>query len=201
MNAREGMRRLGVFLGILGMLAGTVVGWPEFELYRNQRQQYKKFESLMSRDAMKDTLRQISALSEFGRQIKRKYPGSYDDLSDARVGWRTADKYPDLYDSFKDGKISPRATSKPDWFVINAPNQPVIVVQVKEDGIKEVVLDEDTYGIQEIQLTSGEKIDRKSEPSEGMLATAFGLPLIGFLLPWGGLRALTWVATGFFHRQ
>jgi hypothetical protein len=44
----------------------------------------------------------MATIEDLGRRVKAKYPGAYDDLSDAELGRRVKSKYPGAYDDFID---------------------------------------------------------------------------------------------------
>lgn len=53
--------------------------------------------------------------------------------------------------------------------------------------------------VQSIRRAAGPLVERTPAPA---VADYFGLliyPVFGFLVPWGSIRALTWVATRFFQ--
>src|SRR5207245_7112451 len=51
-----------------------------------------------------------ATVADLGRQVKAKYPGTYNDLDDAELGRRVKTKYPCDYDDFAD---VPSAAAKP----------------------------------------------------------------------------------------
>ena len=76
-----------------------------------------------------------------------------------------------------------------------------VVVKVNLGGIKEVYADE-VGMIAEIDLTTGELIPRTEPPAQlKVYLLPLMYPLIGFLLPWGGISLLAWVGTGFVERR
>jgi hypothetical protein len=71
------------------------------------------------------------------------------------------------------------------------------------DPIKAVNADK-TGAISSIELTTGERVHREPDTFKAHLALAASLllpfcyPVIGFLVPWGAIRACVWVGSGFF---
>jgi hypothetical protein len=53
-------------------------------------------------------------------------------------------------------------------------------------------------GIFQIYLSSGEAVRRTEPPHPIAYLRLLLYPLLGFLLPWGAVRLLTWVGSGFF---
>jgi len=53
MNAREGFRRLGLVLGVIGFLGGAIAGYIFFDDIWQQRARYKAFSSLVNSPEVK----------------------------------------------------------------------------------------------------------------------------------------------------
>ena len=69
-------------------------------------------------------------------------------------------------------------------------------------GIKEIVWDRDHVwndggGIYSIETLGGETLQPWSAPSAWEYLFATVMPIIGFIIPWGLIRAIGWVMTGF----
>jgi hypothetical protein len=54
-----------------------------------------------------------STIVDLGQKVKAKYPGQYDDLSDAEVGQKVKIKFPGQYDDFKDVAPAPPPAGVP----------------------------------------------------------------------------------------
>jgi hypothetical protein len=65
------------------------------------------------------------------------------------------------------------------------------------DGISGVHLDA-ARTVVAIELSTGESIHRVEAPPLRAYLPIIGCPILGFLLPWGTIRILTWVGSGFF---
>jgi hypothetical protein len=52
--------------------------------------------------------------------------------------------------------------------------------------------------ISSIELSTGESVQLVDPPALNACLIPLLYPVFGFLLPWSGIRVLTWVATGFF---
>jgi hypothetical protein len=72
-------------------------------------------------------------------------------------------------------------------------------VSVNLDGIKLVAVDEAGL-VSWIELSTGESVQRTEAPHIKAYVTVLLYPILGFLLPWSGMRTLTWVGSGFFER-
>jgi hypothetical protein len=53
----------------------------------------------------------MKTTKDLGRQVKKKYPGQYNDLSDEEVGRLVKRKYPDAYDDYQDTSLSVTGSS------------------------------------------------------------------------------------------
>jgi hypothetical protein len=53
--------------------------------------------------------------------------------------------------------------------------------------------------VTEVDLTTGEKIERPKSSTSFLYLVVLNLlfPALGFLLPWGAIKATTWIVTGF----
>jgi hypothetical protein len=70
------------------------------------------------------------------------------------------------------------------------------VVSVNADGISDVLLDS-AGAVASIHFTDGETV-RKAEFPVFPFAV-FLYPILGFLVPWGAIRTMTWIEEGFFR--
>jgi len=73
-----------------------------------------------------------------------------------------------------------------------------ILVSVGLDGIKQVGVDKAGL-VFSIETSTGAWVDRTEAPALKAYLIPILYPIIGFLLPWGGIRVLTWVGSGFFQ--
>src|SRR5207244_2369331 len=79
MNAREGMRRVGIVLGILGGAAGGFVGHGEAQALWNLRSAHNRFELLMASPMMQTIIKQMATKQiQFERNIYQ-FPDSFTD--------------------------------------------------------------------------------------------------------------------------
>lgn len=79
-------------------------------------------------------------------------------------------------------------TIAPGWLVLSQTANP--------DGIKEVTVNGSKL-VSSIELSTGELVPRAESPHLTAYLLLLLYPVIGFLLPWGCIRILTWVGTGF----
>lgn len=74
-------------------------------------------------------------------------------------------------------------------------------IGVDHDGIGKVMVDQAGL-ISSVELATGESVQRTAAPSLTAYCSLILYPLLGFMLPWGIVRVLTWIGSGFFapHR-
>src|SRR5262245_3594767 len=68
---------------------------------------------------------------------------------------------------------------------------------VNVDGIKQVEVDRAGV-VSSIELSTGESVHRTEAPALKAYVSLLLYPMLGFLAPWGTIRVLTWVGSGFF---
>ncbi len=75
--------------------------------------------------------------------------------------------------------------------------KPVYMFTVQSEGIKGVGISSLDGHVLSIDLLSGEFVVDAKPASPVDYAGALALPVLGFLLPWGIIRALAWLILGF----
>jgi hypothetical protein len=162
MDFREGMRRIGLALGVCGAVLGGFVGYYLVDSLNQQRAHHQEFERLLSSPSL------------------------------AR-----------LFDE-RGGKTSIDINGNPIDFV------PFSLQEVHKDGIRSVHFDEEALArdrkmlrerVDWIKTEDGRSVYRSERPALGWYILALAFPLLGFLAPWGLVKALTWVAMGFSRSQ
>jgi hypothetical protein len=97
-----------------------------------------------------------------------------------------------------DWKLWKRDTENPATLPRDFFDKPgAILVSVGLDGIKQVAVDKAGL-VFSIEPSDGAWVDRTDAPALIAYIMPLLCPVFGFLLPWGGIRVLTWVGTGFF---
>jgi hypothetical protein len=151
MNVKEGVRRLGILVGICGGLLGGFFANKDLQILWNIHNAHQRFENLMASAAMREVAK--AALD----------------------------------------------TQTKEW-VKERSEHSATPVGVAKDGIEEVTVDR-TGRICSIELSTGESVQRVEPPSPKAYLLPLLYPFVGFLLPWGCIRVLTWVGSGFFVLQ
>ena len=175
MNVREGMRRLGILLGVCGGILGGFIAYSTAETLWNTGAAYRKFASLMASPAMHKVANDpFTPYGGFEVQSKKN-------------------KFGDI----------PVAESEDREIVSEGDgNGGVYLLQVhprlkgNADGIAKVHFDA-SQRVASIELTTGEPVPRTEDPKLRAYFALLAYPVFGFLLPWGGIRVFTWVGSGF----
>jgi hypothetical protein len=89
-----------------------------------------------------------------------------------------------------------QATAHGPWVPVREEREEPGAVSVNLDGIKQVTVDKDGL-ISSIELSTGESVQRADPPALKAYLIPLLYPILGFLLPWGSIRLLTWVGGGF----
>lgn len=190
MNVNEGLRRLGIVLGLLGAIAGGIAGfrvgrpaWSAFAAHR-------RFQSVLSSPTMVRASGAIRSYmstpgergaSETGSgKPARSGPPRYDPASGTIVREQVATDYRDIFDSVADSFI-------PDGQEF----------QLNTAGLRSVTSDE-SGKVVSIVLTDGEAISDESLNSKDLYQSLLW-PCAGFFVPWGALKLLVWIRTGFLQ--
>jgi hypothetical protein len=151
MNAREGFRRIGLLLGIIGAIVGIAGAWATFNgliWQHNRNVQFQK---------------------------------------DASEYWRVVTK---VRSNFDYGKFV-------DWFRAADAEYQSERQALADIGISNVVIKE-TH-ISSFTLTDGTYLIEHPISAFDCL-WPLTLPFIGFLVPWGTIKIIFWVISGFTHK-
>jgi hypothetical protein len=230
MNMREGMRRLGILLGVLGGMIGALAAYSTARELWSASQAHKRFESLMASRTMQEL---ASAAKDQWRTrnapeppIPPSPPGFKPETHwgslmatpaqvlqdpmfqglpleerrkvllrvDPSFGELARDQQDKVLSWKPDKKLGPPPdTLPPDFF-----DKPVrYLVAVNAGGIRDATVDQ-TGTVTSIRLVTGESVQRIPPASWRAWFSLLIYPLLGFLMPWGAIRALTWVGAGFF---
>jgi hypothetical protein len=267
MNVREGMRRLGILLGVSGAILGGFVSYSDAKAAWDSHRAYRRFESVMASPAMRkvakaaqdyqreywkgpwtrfrETIGRVTYadgaiwedVPEGTRHVAKLGPGKYRITTDAGTFEITTDEanpqasadlskltdeqlevYRDLL-AQKQGKAPfskqhradtaiptfeefKKEADSADWKLWKAEpersHEDQLLVLVNLDGIKDVMVDQ-AGDIDSIELTTGESIPKLTPPALRAYVIPLLYPILGFLLPWGAARVLTWVGSGSSH--
>lgn len=178
MNFSHGMRRLAIFVGVLGAVAGTFYAHRALHNVPAERYQYKVFETLAVSDVVK---KEQTWLLSARTQSKEKTP-DYDALAKKYGGVRG---------------VPPGLTAEP----ITPPVLPagfyrIVSTQVNSDRIKTIHWKPD-YSVDFFEMQDGGYLFPGASPSGWLYLLWVAYPALGFVLVWGTVRAIGWVVIGF----
>jgi hypothetical protein len=199
MNFREGFRRTGILLGILGACAGAVLTYatapPAWRAWR----EHKKFESLLTTT----TVRKATGASWFARH------------SPGKDKWKSCDdepngKWPQGYKTMGPCyETSAADKGRLHWTddgvgatVWNGETTVMLRLesfapQPNPDGIANIRYDANG-SVTLLELATGDVLVKTPSPPYFVeTLVPFSFPIIGFLLPWGVMKSISWVASGF----
>lgn len=172
MNRKEGTRRLGLFLGVAGAVAG---GFFSFGLVRTalqQRAAYKQFETASVR------------IEILGRDTQREYPETRE-MDRGDIGRRTLARYPQFWPW-----VTGRINREPELPKPSVADSTADALQASSWEPTEKESDWHAWGI---TTPDGETLDPTPEPSPFAYLLVLVLPVAGFVVPWGSVRAIGWV--------
>jgi len=168
-NLREGTRRLALLLGVLGAIAGGFASYLELQSVLSQRARHNRFEQLANSPVV---------------QQARKF--CFENSA-------TPDKRPSVrWD--RDGKLIP-----PYCFIpINDEHATDYTPsELNSGGIKTVHFQ--NREVASIEPQDGQTLYPTPSPSAWLYLLVALFPVFGFFIPWGAIRAIGWVAAGFFQ--
>jgi hypothetical protein len=189
MNVREGMRRLGIVLGVLGSAVGILSGFESAQNLWNAHITHQRFESLMASPTMLSIAKDIKW---------------FDTEDSKKADQLTADpdflKLSDDEQKYILGRVKRQGAASPTTGgTAPSDERHVMDVLVNLDGVKEVIVDKSGQ-ISSVILQTGESIPRTEQPTLMAFMSLILYPVGGFLAPWGTIRVLAWLASGFLSR-
>ena len=202
MNIREGMRRVGILLGAAGALVGGAVAFSQSQTVWGLRARHRRFEAVMATPTMQKVAKSVSTRASQAQPVPDPPTGYTLDPKPTRGGGLPPDAVPagkfvpPRLDQWEGAarEFDPVATEDVDGgeCLLNA--HPLL--KGNSDGINKVHVDAAKL-VTSIDLSTGEWVPRVDSPHLTAYLLLLLYPVIGFLLPWGGIRILTWVGIGF----
>lgn len=175
-NFREGMRRLGLLLGVLGACVGAVAAWEGTRTAWIALTEHRRFESVLASPTMRKVAK--AARADADAQIVSESAMTKIPLPPGAT------------------LVSPSAHASDPWEQA-ARDYKGQHVLVRLDGVDQVTVDK-TGLITSIDLSTGESVEKTDAPHIWAFLPLLLLPAIGFLVPWGLVRVMAWIAVGFF---
>lgn len=224
MNAKEGMRRVGLVAGVLGACVGSYVSYTYSVALLEQRHQHEEFQSLASSPVVRQEVLFLKNNLSLSKAAKTPRDASAKDPLHKAPEKVLADDDPNNpFNASKPGTPATPTAHKPNAFD-RAFATPLVVEnasvadafqkaddavdaigggskgwRIDEGGIKKIYFRPDGE-LKAIEKDDGVTVYASSSPPLWSYLLALVPTILGFLLPWGSLAVLTWVGTGFFQK-
>lgn len=212
MNLKEGMRRVGLTLGICGAIVGGFFAWIIVTPAWTEYQETRQFKNLLQTPTMQKVMKavhesrkeeseQSGPWSKYQAHLSLKEPDR--ERLDQIVQKMTANKDTEIsirkvVEDFQ-RKYGMTATTITASHALQNGDFAGKTVLVELDGVKQVDV-ERSGEITSIELMDGKKLSRGSREISllELLRMTLMPPAAGFLLPWALIKLLVWVVGGFF---
>ena len=185
MNLKEGTRRLALLFGAVGAIAGGVLAYAQFQSTMRQRANHQHFEQLANTSIVGQGFKGCfgtNAPSEHGPWDKYQTPRKMPQKSTAPPDTLSED----FFDKHPIFCIVPN--DDPNAADYTPPES-------NSAGIKTVHFE--NRRIASIETADGQTLYSTPAPGVWSYVLIAILPLLGFFIPWGAVRAIGWVVAGF----
>ena len=226
MNVKEGTRRLALLLGAIGAILGGFASYLEWQSILNQRERHNKFEQLAASDVVKSERnawplvlryvpqKAIEALRKLPESQQRDvlYTLTPEERADLLAKLKCAssrwgvdstatiqgnlsqvNRPPSLPKGYT---LDTPAPAKDDPYACSAETGDPPNSTINRNGIETIhwtrALEVDFF-----DMVDGQTLYAVPAPNRLLYLFAAILPLLGFILPWGLIRAVGWVGSGF----
>jgi hypothetical protein len=221
-NLREGMRRLALLLGVVGAILGGFASYLELQSILNQKERHNKFEQFAKSDVVRQEQKSWpltllyttdKALEAFRKLPKNQQLDVIDHLTRkekdellAKLNCKPLQQEESIAaETRKDLVTDPKY---PGWEVVPGPEKDVSNAcsaeasdppnsTINRNGINTIHWTK-TLEVDFLDMADGQVLYAESAPNRWLYLLVVILPLLGFGLPWGLIRAVGWVGTGFF---
>ncbi len=219
MNLREGTRRLALLLGAVGTILGGFGSYLELQTVLSQRVRHDQFEALANSDVVRQERKSWSLTLRYAPkeaiEALRKLPeGQQRDV----LRTLTQEEKNDLLAKLKcassdwgvdstaivQGNLS-RVENVPEGYTLDARPDPYAclaelidppISNVNKSGIQTISWSR-KLSVESIKIENGQTLYPTPSPAAWTYVLIALLPVFGFLIPWGAIRAVGWVVSGF----
>jgi hypothetical protein len=205
MNVREGMRRLGLTVGVLGSIAGGFVGYGQLLPLLTQRQQFKKFHALISSSIVTS---EIESLRVALNDLPLPPPGYKLDSVAPRKPSAVRDSPKPDWPRFVPPPVSSWEGPAPNYDKIAALCGEVGGWKVNKGGIGSIHFHANppcakgtASEVEMIETEDGQEVYRTDPPGFWSYVLIALFPTAGFFVPWGVLRTVMWIVLGFVNHH
>jgi len=221
MNFKEGMRRVALLVGALGIILGCFASYVVLRDAQRALVRYKEFDLLTKSDAVQQE-RNSWALTL--RYTPDKAIEAFRKLPENRqrdvFGGLAQDERADLVAKLKCEPLLPGSPSTPatlenlshvdpyaeyqhakdDPYACMAEETDPPTSAVNKGGIKAIHWSR-VLSVESIETEDGKTLYPTPSPSLRPYLLAIVFPVFGFVIPWASARALAWVGVGFFEKS
>lgn len=191
MNVRQGMKRLALFAGVLGAIAGGIVTFVFLSDVLEQRARHHAFERLANSDIVQHQrkLLQADPYAPNGGHAVTEWDAQGNPIQQPGGPTAPASSNSDPWAVVKEERSDPFASiAKP------------LPTEVDKDGIKAINWTHN-LGIESIDTEDGQTLYPQRSPGIWACLVPLFFPVLGFFVPWGLVSAVAWVGAGFAEKQ
>jgi len=199
MNLREGTRRLALLVGVVGVILGGFASYVELQTVLNRRALHNRFEQLTASDVVQHERKRLQTPPDFIPD-----PDPYAAIAkpiqiDPQTGERVTPQ---------PGQVDYDALAKKYGGTSDAANPPNTLpadfngweVTVNKGEIGTIYWGKN-LAIASIETDDGQRLYPTPAPTLWSYLLIAILPVLGFFVPWGAIRAIGWVGVGFIASQ
>jgi len=212
-NLREGTRRLALLLGAVGAILGGVVSYSQLQSLMRQRADHRQFGLLANSGLVQEAKSWITlAPEQRDKALAQMTPEHKSQLAKA-LGFNGTPRFNpnapyEPYDRWAQYEVKPPAKKvktpapvKPPQSLDNSGNpidapSKTDVGEIDKDGIKTIRWTSD-HQVGSLETQDGQTLYPTSAPGARSYILIAILPILGFFIPWGAVRAIAWVGAGF----
>lgn len=169
MNRKDGARWVGLLLGVAGAVAGGFFSFGLLRIALQQRAAYKQFETAGVR------------IEKLGRDTQREYPETRG-MDPGDPGWKMLARYPQYWPW-----VTGRINREPEFPKPPVAHRAADALQASSWVLAEKESDWRAWGI---MTPDGENLDPTPPPSPFAYLLVIVMPVAGFVVPWGAVRAI-----------
>lgn len=194
MNFNQGMRRLAIFAGVLGAVAGGFYAYRDLRKVPSDRYQHDVFEKLAASDIVNQIRSQRLLEAANGTPFIEDSSSDVDNQPNA-----VTSSEPEIKGLPPGAIVEPLngSTTKPPPMTLpkdfSGRDRPTAT-----NGIKTIYWKPD-FSVDSFEMLDGGVVSSKPAPSAWSYFLWVVFPALGFFIVWGAIRGIAWVGAGFFQ--
>jgi len=214
MTFKRGMRRLALFVGVLGAIAGGLASYFDLQELFEQRARHKTFEQFANSAVVQAERKRLQTPIQVDISaglVPKQTPGIAGPDPYVAYGGKEIKSGAEKgkgsvhFDMSKAVPISggPASQNSAEGWVVSdspvPPPPPGFILdhsEVNKGGIKSIFWAKN-YEVKSLETEDGQSLVPEPAPSFWLYLLAVTFPFLGFLAPWGLISALIWVGAGF----